>query len=212
MSLRHALLGLLREHPASGYDLMQIFKLSLSHTWPATQSQVYTELARLTEAGLLSVSEQGARGRKEYSLTDAGLAELRHWLLEVDPELHPRSESLLRIFLLGALSRAESGDYLDWLTEASGREVATLEAIKATSGGWPDTDLAEYSGLALEYGRRLWVMTQEWAAWASAQVAARGVAATDVEPRGNGTHDGEARESEARESEAHGNAERRAQP
>ena len=174
MSLRHALLGLLREHPASGYDLMQIFKLSLNNTWPATQSQVYTELARLTEAGLLSVSEQGPRGRKEYALTDAGLAELRHWLLEVDPELHPRSEGLLRIFLLGAVGREESEGYLNWLTEQSGREVATLEAIAATSAHWPDTDLAEYSGLALEYGRRLWVMTQEWAGWAADQVATRG--------------------------------------
>lgn len=176
MSLRHALLGLLREHPASGYDLMQIFKLSLNNTWPATQSQVYTELARLTEAGLLCVSEQGPRGRKEYALTDAGLAELRHWLLEVDPELHPRSEGLLRIFLLGAVSREESEGYLNWLTEQSGREVATLEAIGATSADWPDTDLAEYSRLALEYGRRLWVMTQEWAGWAADQVAARGKA------------------------------------
>lgn len=202
MSLRHALLGLLREQPASGYDLMQIFKLSLRHTWPATQSQVYTELARLTEAGLLSVSDQGPRGRKEYALTDAGLAELRRWLLEVDPELHPRSESLLRIFLLGALSREESGGYLDWLTEASGKEVATLESIGATSGDWPDTDLAEYSRLALEYGRRLWVMTQEWAAWASEQVASR--ARPDA--------DGASRGSEPARDEAPGDAARPARP
>jgi PadR family transcriptional regulator AphA len=179
MSLRHALLGLLRERPASGYDLMQIFKLSLGHTWPSTQGQVYPELGKLAEAGLLSVSAQGSRGRKEYALTDAGLAELRHWLLETEPELHPRSESLLRIFLLGALSREESENYLRRLTEASGKEVATLESLQATSGDWPDTDLAEYSGLALEYGRRLWVMTEEWAGWAADQVAARTQAKQD---------------------------------
>ena len=180
MSLRHALLGLLREHPASGYDLMQIFKLSLGNTWPATQGQIYPELGKLADAGLLSVSEQGSRGRKEYALTEAGLAELRRWLLETEPELHPRSESLLRIFLLGGLSREESENYLRWLTEASGKEVATLEAIAATSADWPDTDLAEYSGLALEYGRRLWVMTEEWADWAAEQVAARTRAKQDT--------------------------------
>src|SRR5580698_1967406 len=98
MSLRYALLGLLREGPASGYDLLRIFRLSLNNTWPATQSQVYTELTKLAEAGLLSVTAQGARGRKEYALTDAGLAELRHWLLETEPDLHPRSEGLLRVF------------------------------------------------------------------------------------------------------------------
>ncbi len=183
MSLRHALLGLLREQPASGYDLMQIFKLSLGNTWPATQGQIYPELGKLADAGLLSVSEQGARGRKEYALTEAGLAEIRHWLLETEPELHPRSESLLRIFLLGALSREESENYLRWLTEASGKEVATLEAIEATSADWPDTDLAEYSGLALEYGKRLWLMTEEWSAWAADQVAARTKAKQDQAER-----------------------------
>ena len=173
MSLRHALLGLLREQPASGYDLMQIFKLSLANTWPATQSQVYAELGRLADAGLLAVSDEGPRGRKEYALTDAGLAELRHWLLETPPELHPRSESLLRIFLLGALDRGESEHYLRRLTEASGKEIATLDAIAATAADWPDTDLAEYSFLALEFGRRLWVMTEEWSAWAADRVASR---------------------------------------
>jgi PadR family transcriptional regulator, regulatory protein AphA len=173
MSLRHALLGLLREHPASGYDLMQIFKLSLGNTWPATQGQIYPELGKLADEGLLSVSEQGTRGRKEYALTGAGLAELRHWLLETEPELHPRSESLLRIFLLGALSREESENYLRWLTGASGGEVAALEAVEAGSAAWPDTDLAEFSRLALEYGKRLWLMTEEWADWAADQVAAR---------------------------------------
>jgi PadR family transcriptional regulator AphA len=79
----------------------------------------------------------------------------------------------MRIFLLGALSREESEDYLHWLTEASGKEVATLEAIEATSAEWPDTDLAEFSRLALEYGKRLWIMTEEWADWAAEQVAAR---------------------------------------
>jgi hypothetical protein len=131
------------------------------------------ELGRLADAGLLSVSDEGPRGRKEYALTEAGHAELRHWLLETEPELHPRSESLLRIFLLGALGREESEGYLRWLVGASGEEVGKLDALWATTGDWPDTDLAEFSRLALEFGRRLWVMTEEWAGWAADEVAAR---------------------------------------
>lgn len=89
---------------------------------------------------------------------------------------------------LGALSRAESESYLQWLTDASRKEVAALEALGADSSECLDTDLAEYSRLALEYGRRLWVMTQEWAAWAADQVAARGRVSGDgvsPEPRQN---------------------------
>ena len=167
MSLRHALLGLLNGGPASGYDLMQVFNLSLNHTWPATQSQVYTELGKLADAGLLAVSAEGPRGRKEYSLTEAGLTELRHWLLEVDPELHPRSEGLLRIFLLGALTHQESRGYLTWLEDQSTEITASLTALDE-SIEWEGLPI--YPRLALEFGKRLWAMTEEWAAWARDQV------------------------------------------
>jgi DNA-binding PadR family transcriptional regulator len=36
MSLRHALLGLLANRTASGYDLMKLFGTSLANVWPAT--------------------------------------------------------------------------------------------------------------------------------------------------------------------------------
>ena len=130
MSLRYALLGILREGPASGYDLMQLFKVSLHNTWPATQSQIYTELGKLADAGLLSVTARGPRGRKEYSLTDDGLAELRRWLLETEPEPH-RNEPMLRVFLLGALTRDQAREYLTYLEKRAARFTDALEALLA---------------------------------------------------------------------------------
>lgn len=61
MSLRHALLGLLSERPASGYDLLKLFETSLANAWPATQSQIYTELTKLADAYLIAVAAE-ARG------------------------------------------------------------------------------------------------------------------------------------------------------
>ena len=77
MSLRHAVLGLLAHGPASGYDLLGTFQGSLANVWPATQSQLYGELNRLADAGLITVAAEGPRGRKEYALTEAGMAELK---------------------------------------------------------------------------------------------------------------------------------------
>lgn len=172
MSLRHALLGLLREGPASGYDLLQIFKLSLNQTWPATQSQVYTELTKLAGDGLLAVTAHGPRGRKEYSLTDAGLAELRRWLLETEPDRYPRSEALLRIFLLGALTRDQARGYIEWLGRSAADDVAALEAFESSIPWDDDDDLQLYGRLVLDFGKRLWAMSQEWAQWAAAQIPA----------------------------------------
>lgn len=168
MSLRHALLGILREGPASGYDLVQLFKQSLYHTWPATQSQVYTELTKLADAGMLSVAARGGRGRKEYTLTDAGLAELRRWLLETEPEPH-RNEPLLRVFLLGALTRDQAREYLTYLEHRAEKYTDALETLHTTVN-WDDGGLSFYGRLVLEYGKRLQAMNAEWAAWAATQI------------------------------------------
>ena len=179
---RHALLGLLHEGPASGYDLMQIFKLSLHNTWPATQGQVYTELGKLADAGLLSVRANGSRGRKEYTLTDAGLAELRRWLLETEPELNPRVDTMLRVFLLGALTRGQARSYLTWLAGQAAEEAARLGELEA-SKDWDNDDLSRYGRLVLEYGKRLEALNEEWATWAAAQIPADdGARATGARP------------------------------
>jgi len=72
VSLRHAALGLLSRGPASGYDLLKLFEASMANVWPATQSQLYGELNKLADAGLIEVAQVGPRGRKEYALTGAG--------------------------------------------------------------------------------------------------------------------------------------------
>src|SRR4051812_40570478 len=98
MSLRYALLGLVAQHPASGYDLMALFRTSLAHVWPANKSQVYGELAKVTDAALLSVTTGGPRGRKEFSITEQGRTDLEAWLVVPDSPPPARSDVLLHVF------------------------------------------------------------------------------------------------------------------
>lgn len=169
MSLRHALLGLLSERPASGYDLLKRFDTSLATVWPATQSQIYTELTKLAAAGLIAVAAEGPRGRKEYVLTEDGLAELRHWLTETRPQRNTRSELLLRVFFLGVVEPGQARAYLAELTEMSEREHAELEELTRAID-WDDGDLSVYGRIALEYGLRFNAMRGEWARWAAGQI------------------------------------------
>lgn len=83
MSLKYALLGYLSTEPATGYTLDREFSESMGWFWSASHSQIYPELRRLEDAGLItSATEPGDRGqdRRVYSLTDAGSASLRAWL------------------------------------------------------------------------------------------------------------------------------------
>lgn len=171
MSLRHAALGLLTAGPASGYDLLRSFQGSLSHVWPATQSQLYAELGRLADTGLVTVSAEGARGRKEYALTDAGLAELRHWLTEVEPTMNRRSDMLLRVFFLGVLETDAADSYLRQRIVASDEYHAELRKV---ADGIPDSGapMALYGRLAVEWGLRFTEMQRDWAEWAVEQLRA----------------------------------------
>jgi DNA-binding PadR family transcriptional regulator len=169
MSLRHALLGLLVDRPASGYDLLKTFDTSLANVWPATQSQIYTELTKLAEGGLITVSAAGPRGRKEYTLTDVGLAELRHWLVETQPQRITRSDVLLRVFFLGVLTPEQARTYLAGLVTYAEKAHIDLEALDE-SIDWGDENLSVYGRIALEYGLRFSVMQKEWAEWATEQI------------------------------------------
>src|SRR5689334_21831293 len=123
MSLRHGLLGLLADGPASGYDLLKIFERSLAFIWPATQSQLCGELNRLAADGLIVVSDEGPRRRKEYTITPAGRGALEHWLTDVEPDRIRRSDAMLRVFFLGTLKPDQAKAYLE-------REAVVQESLE----------------------------------------------------------------------------------
>ncbi|MCM2413044.1 PadR family transcriptional regulator [Streptomyces sp. RKAG290] len=171
MSLRHALLGLLAEGPASGYDLLGTFRTSLAHVWPATQSQIYTELTKLDAAGLTRVASEGPRGRKTYELTEAGRAELREWLLVVTPNGYRRNDILLRVFLLGAVEWEEAREFLHRRTEFARARHAEFQSTDSATD-WDDSDLSVYGRLTLEWGKRFMQMQAEWSEWAEHEIEA----------------------------------------
>jgi PadR family transcriptional regulator AphA len=120
MSLRHALLGLLVAQPATGYDLTRRFDASLRNAWHASHSQVYPELARLQEAGMIEVVAEGPRASRTYAVTPAGREEVRRWLTATEPNRAVRNESAVRFFLLFLLEPAERIPVLE-------RELAYVE-------------------------------------------------------------------------------------
>jgi PadR family transcriptional regulator AphA len=169
MSLRHAVLGLLEEHPMSGYDLLKRFEQAMSNVWTATQSQLYGELGKLEAADLIRVHAEGPRGRKEYAITEAGREELRHWLVEVEPNRVTRNESLLRVYFLGAVGPERARKYLDQVGETARDRTARLGELEA-SIEWGDDDPSRYGRLVLEWGKRFSAMQREWAEWAVSQI------------------------------------------
>jgi DNA-binding PadR family transcriptional regulator len=169
VSLRIAALGLLAQAPGSGYDLLKHFEKSMANVWPATQSQLYGELNKLADAGLIEVSDIGPRGRKEYHITDAGRAELRRWVMNPQDDPPLRSSGLLRVFLLGEIPSDQARAHAIAMAEHAAAEVKRLEALR-DSIHWTDDAAAFYGRAALEYGLRLNAMQAEWANWLVTEV------------------------------------------
>src|SRR5215213_541698 len=113
MSLRFGLLGLLAVRPKSGYDLTKEFESSLRFVWYARHSQIYPELRRLREDGLIDEAERGPRGRTAYAITTAGRAALHDWLIGTEPDRSERDEAYLRLFFLWTLRREEANAYVE---------------------------------------------------------------------------------------------------
>lgn len=83
MSLRNALLAILRVGPQSGYELQKQFSLSVGHVWHAPDSQIYPELRKMAAEGLVETEDQtrGERGmRRLYHVTPAGDRAFLDWM------------------------------------------------------------------------------------------------------------------------------------
>jgi DNA-binding PadR family transcriptional regulator len=164
VSLRIAALGLLAQHPGSGYDLLKRFQKSMANVWPATQSQLYGELNKLADSGLIEVSDIGPRGRKEYRVTDAGRAELVRWITNSQDDPVRRRPDVLRVFLLSDVPVEEARKYVTEFAEHAESDLKRYEQLR-DSVDWNDDDADFYARAALEYGLRNAVMEEHWAQW-----------------------------------------------
>jgi DNA-binding PadR family transcriptional regulator len=100
VALKHAVLAALLDGEATGYELAKRFDIATADYWSATSQQLYGELDRLAEQGLVSgrIVEQSRRPNKRvFRLTDSGLAELREFTARPTRPIAIRDELLVKL-------------------------------------------------------------------------------------------------------------------
>ncbi len=131
----YAILGLLTfGRELSGYELKQWADSTLRFYWTApAMSQIYTELKRLAERGLVLTRVVGggqSRTTTRYRVSAKGTRELRRWLAESDPGFpllkHP---IVLRLLLGHLLDPAQVRDMLESYDAALAAQRRDLQAI-----------------------------------------------------------------------------------
>jgi DNA-binding PadR family transcriptional regulator len=115
----YVILGMVSREARSGYEIKAAVDGSTRFFWAASYGQIYPELKRLSEAGLVEGvdASRGERKRTVYAITDDGMTALTDWLRRPPETAEMREEGLLKLFFADVLPREDA--------------LATLRAMRA---------------------------------------------------------------------------------
>jgi DNA-binding PadR family transcriptional regulator len=159
------LLAMIRNGRRTGYEIKQLVDVSTRFFWAASYGQIYPELKRLEQAGLIRGEDEpsGGRQRRAYTLTPEGDAALDAWLRsDQEPLYELRDEALLKLFFSNDLTDAERLALVRQMRARHEAVVAGLESIEeaaASVGG--GTHMTHQYGLGLHRWVIDWCDEQE---------------------------------------------------
>lgn len=133
-AIRYALLSLLAREPLSGYDIKQQMNNRLGPFWKAGSNQVYPELAKMEEEGLIRL--QGVEqltyrpARKVYEITESGRQAIIEWTMEPGEVEQIRDNFLLKAYNSWLVAPEKMHEQLAWIKKQHEERLAAyLEKI-----------------------------------------------------------------------------------
>lgn len=167
--LRHGILGLLNYGDMTGYEIMTVFRDSLSHFWVAQRSQIYRELQVLEKRGWVKtthVEQEHKPDKNILSITDEGRDELLRWVSEDTSKSLIRSPMLMKTFFRGECEIDENIEYFRTLPEKESvfpRGSKTAESVSSEYGRMiSDPQKALYWKFTIHFGVMYEKMLREW--------------------------------------------------
>jgi|SRR5947209_17628450 len=155
------ILGMIAFGKRTGYDIKRLVDRSTRHFWAASYGQIYPELRRLEEQGLIHGRPEptGGRARTVYDLTEKGSAALSVWLQSREELLYElRDEGMLKLFFSDFEPRG-SVVQLRAMRARQETKLAQLRAVEETAREAPPG-----ARLTLELGIGLTEWTIDWCA------------------------------------------------
>jgi PadR family transcriptional regulator, phenolic acid-responsive transcriptional regulator len=117
MSVKYAILGLLHYQNMHGYRIKRHIERHFGHMWSINYGQIYPNLKRMEDEGLVTKKEEARSGtpsRKLYSVTTAGREAFARWLAsEPRGTMLLRDPFLLRFVFFGFGSKERALDQVD---------------------------------------------------------------------------------------------------
>jgi DNA-binding PadR family transcriptional regulator len=156
MSIRHAILGILREAPMHGYQIAGELERRIGGG-RYNGAQVYQGLYALAERGLVvaSTPEPGTgRDRRPFSITPEGVSTFERWLREPFlPSRPARDDAVVKLVFLGLEDVGRLVAMLERLRRQHLRRLAGSKIAEPTEHTAPlgPTSFAELGSAALRF-------------------------------------------------------------
>ena len=146
------ILGMIALGRETGYDIKQLVDRSTRHFWAASYGQIYPELRRLEQQGLVCGRPEpsGGRARTVYQLTEAGRRALTAWLGSDGELLYElRDEGMLKLFFsdVAPETRVENIRAMRALYQRKLDQLCVLEAKAADMPTGPSLTLEIGAGI-----------------------------------------------------------------
>jgi DNA-binding PadR family transcriptional regulator len=164
------ILGMIALGKRTGYDIKAFIDKTARYFWAASYGQIYPELKRLEDQGLVRGRPEpsGARARTVYELTEAGKAALRRWLeSDEDPSYELRDEGMLKLFFSDSAPERRI-DIVRAMRMREQRALAHLRSIEPHASQGP---AGPY--LTLQMGIELTEWAVKWCEATERRLAAR---------------------------------------
>ncbi len=128
----YVILGMVSREARSGYEIKVLVDETTRFFWAASYGQIYPELKRLAEAGLIEGADapRGKRKRTVYAITPQGEAALKEWLRQPPATYELREEGLLKLFFAGVLPREEAVEVVRSMRGYRAGQAEQLRALE----------------------------------------------------------------------------------
>jgi DNA-binding PadR family transcriptional regulator len=127
------ILGMLAYGRNTGYEIKQYLDKTTRHFWAVSYGQIYPELKRLEDEGLVvgRSDPAGARARTVFEITDAGREALENWLADPGEGIWElRCEAMLKLFFSDETDTSTTLAQLRTFRAQQGRKLEALRQLE----------------------------------------------------------------------------------
>lgn len=171
MAIKYSILGLLHYEDMHGYRLKEHIEKNFGHMWSINFGQIYPNLKKLEEDGLIAMKEivqNGEKGppKKLYAITPKGREEFARWLDDSPERSMILRDPFLMKFVFYGFGRDERA--LEMIADQIAQYEGHLERRKENLAKWHKSGV--YVKLISELGVKMNAVFLDWLKTAHAEI------------------------------------------